>query len=68
MRQTEFIAATFDGVQTTFDTTVDYKPDTLVIFSTLLLAATEITENGGTSFTLATAPQDGDVMLALYRV
>ena len=68
MLTTEFITATFDGVQTTFNTTVNYESNTLVIFSTLLRASTDITENGGTSFTLATAPQDGDVMLALYRV
>lgn len=58
----------FDGVQTTFSTSLDYVPGSLRAFTPLLSAVVGLTELGGKDVELAEAPLEGDVLIFVYRV
>lgn len=55
-----------DGVNTNFETPVDYLPGSVRVFSPLLEVVLVVTENGGKSFSLSEPPQAGDLIYIFY--
>lgn len=55
-----------DGVNTDFETPVDYLPGSVRVFSPILDADLGVTENGGKSFSLSEAPQPDDLIYVFY--